>query len=138
LVADVSGHPVTSINKVQAVFLLDCLNLGDGKGGQSLGSLKKPDFFENKYLLRSEDTFSRNSFRFQSAKNYADFRGPLTYIDLKYCNNGSETWTVNLLKPTGYVMHHQFDIQELYALPTLYLCILCLSEDKQRLVPLTA
>jgi hypothetical protein len=27
----------------------------------------------------------------------------------------------NLLKPTGYVMHHQFNIQQLYALPTLYL-----------------
>ena len=29
---------------------------------------------------------------------------------------------INLLKPTGYVMHHQFNIQQLYALPTLYLC----------------
>ena len=45
---------------------------------------------------------------------------------------------VNLLKPTGYVMHHQFNIQQLYALPTLYLCVLYLSENKQRLVPLTA
>ena len=45
---------------------------------------------------------------------------------------------LNLLKPTGYVMHHQFNIQQLYALPTLYLCILYLSENKQRLVPLTA
>ena len=30
----------------------------------------------------------------------------------------------NLLKPTGYVMHRQFNIQQLYALPTLYLCVL--------------
>ena len=45
---------------------------------------------------------------------------------------------INLLKPTGYVMHHQFNIQQLYALPTLYLCVLYLSENKQRLVPLTA
>ena len=44
----------------------------------------------------------------------------------------------NLLKPTGYVMNHQFNIQQLYALPTLYLCVLYLSENKQRLVPLTA
>ena len=44
----------------------------------------------------------------------------------------------NLLKPTGHVMHHQFNIQQLYALPTLYLCVLYLSENKQRLVPLTA
>jgi len=45
---------------------------------------------------------------------------------------------INLLKPTGHVMHHQFDIQQLYALPTLYLCVLYLSQNKQRLVPLTA
>jgi hypothetical protein len=45
---------------------------------------------------------------------------------------------VNLLKPTGYVMHQQFNIQQLYALHTLYLCVLHLSENKQRLVPLTA
>ena len=45
---------------------------------------------------------------------------------------------LNLLKPTGYVMHHQFNIQQLYALPTLYLCVLYSSENKQRLVPLTA
>jgi len=41
-------------------------------------------------------------------------------------------------KPTGHVMHHQFNIQQLYALPTLYLCVLYLSENKQRLVTLTA
>jgi hypothetical protein len=45
---------------------------------------------------------------------------------------------VNLLKPTGFVMHHQFNIQQLYALPTLYLCVLYLSENKRRLVPLKA
>ena len=27
---------------------------------------------------------------------------------------------LNLLKPTGYVMHEQFNIQQLYALPTMY------------------
>ena len=46
--------------------------------------------------------------------------------------------TVNLLKPTGYVMHQHFNIQQLYVLPTLYLCVLYLSENKQQLVPLTA
>jgi len=44
---------------------------------------------------------------------------------------------VNLLNPTCYMMHQQFNIQQLYALPTLYLCVLYLSENKQRLVPLT-
>ena len=42
----------------------------------------------------------------------------------------------NLLKPTGHVMHQQFNIQQLYVLPTLYLCVLYLSENKQRHVPL--
>jgi hypothetical protein len=46
--------------------------------------------------------------------------------------------SINLLKPTGYVMHQQFNIQLLYALPTLYLCVLYLSENNQRLVPLTS
>ena len=44
----------------------------------------------------------------------------------------------NLSKPAGHVMHQQFNIQQLYVLPTLYLCVLYLSENKQRLVPLTA
>ena len=39
----------------------------------------------------------------------------------------------NLLNPTDHVMH-----QQLYVLPTLYLCVLYLSENKQRLVPLTS
>jgi hypothetical protein len=43
---------------------------------------------------------------------------------------------LTILKSTGHVMHHQFNIQQLYILPTLYLCVLYLSEHKQRLVPL--
>jgi len=45
---------------------------------------------------------------------------------------------VKPLQPTGHVMHKQCNIQQLYALPTLYLWVLYLSENKQRLVPLTA
>ena len=51
------------------------------------------------------------------------------------------TWQfdgINLLKPSGHLMHQQFNIQQLYALPTLYLCVMYLSENRQRLVPLTA
>ena len=44
----------------------------------------------------------------------------------------------NLLKPAGHVMHQQFNIQQLYVLPTLYLCVLYLSENKEGFVPLTA
>ena len=67
-----------------------------------------------------------------------------SFTGLRYSEN---IWTdsskhklvcINLLKPTGYVMHQKFNIQQLYALPTLYLCVLYLSENKQRLVPLTA
>ena len=47
-------------------------------------------------------------------------------------------YPINLLKSTCHVMHQQFNIQQLYALPTLYLCVLYLSENKQRLVSLTA
>jgi len=35
-------------------------------------------------------------------------------------------------------MHHQFNIQQLYSLPILYLRVMYLSEKKQRLVPLTS
>ena len=45
---------------------------------------------------------------------------------------------INLLNPTCHVMHQQFHIQQLYVLPTLYLCVLYLSENKQRLEPLTS
>ena len=43
---------------------------------------------------------------------------------------------INLLNPTDHVMHQQFNIQQLYILPTLYLYVLYLSENKQWLVPL--
>ena len=64
-------------------------------------------------------------------------------IEAESVYSAVRTWSLNkavfnLLKPTGHVMHHQFNIQQLYALPTLYLCVLYLSENKQRLVPLTA
>ena len=50
----------------------------------------------------------------------------------------TDSTRINLLKPTGHVMHQQFNIQQLYVLSTLCLCVLYLSENKQRLVPLTA
>ena len=58
----------------------------------------------------------------------------LTYVNFVV----GHTCYCNLLKPTGYVMHQQFNIQQLYVLPTLYLYVLYLSENKQRIVPLTA
>ena len=59
-----------------------------------------------------------------------------------HCNNEAAMLQrpslVNLLKPTCYMMHQQFNIQQLYALPTMYLRVLYLSQNKQLLVPLTA
>jgi hypothetical protein len=57
--------------------------------------------------------------------------------DEKCLQRGTD-WIFNFLKPTGHVMHQQFNIQQLYVLPTLYLVVLYLSENEQRLVPLTA
>ena len=56
---------------------------------------------------------------------------------MSVCTKYSEM-LLNLLKPTGYVMDQQFNIQQLYVLPTLHLCVLYLSENKQRLLSLTA
>jgi len=57
----------------------------------------------------------------------------------RVCNRHYNNMTTfNPLQPTCYVMHQQFNIQQLYFLPTLYLCVLYFSENKQRLVPLTA
>ena len=51
-------------------------------------------------------------------KQYKDFSTLILYINF------------NLLNPTGHVMHQQFNIQQLYVLPTPYLCVLYLSENK--------
>ena len=50
-----------------------------------------------------------------------------------WCTVNQRFGGINLLKTTSYVMHQQFNIQQLYALPTQYLCVLYLSENKQRL-----
>jgi len=44
----------------------------------------------------------------------------------------------NPLKLTGHFVYQQFNIKQLYALPTLYFCVLYLSQNKQLLVPFTA
>ena len=38
-------------------------------------------------------------------------------------------FSFNLLTPTGYVMHQQFNIQQFYVLPTLYLCFVFIWEQ---------
>ena len=66
---------------------------------------------------------------------------PASICNIVCCGRwqGNTLQSVNLLKHADYVMHdQQFNIQQLYAVPTLYLFVLYLSENKQRLVPLTA
>ena len=53
----------------------------------------------------------------------------------KYLSLGQD---FNYLKPSGHYMYRQFIIQQFYALPTVYLCVLCGSEKKRRLFPCTA
>jgi len=73
-------------------------------------------------------------------KQTTDLRSSLPIVVQTNLQNICEiyNWSIGLLKPIGYVMHNRFNIQQLYALPTLYLCVLYLSQNKQRLVPLTA
>jgi hypothetical protein len=40
-----------------------------------------------------------------------------------------------LLKLTDYVMHHQFNIQQFYIVPTMYLCVLYLSQQTATSAP---
>ena len=48
--------------------------------------------------------------------------------------NGYGTYTILVSKTSGHYMYHQFNINQFYVLPTqLYLCVLCGSENKQRL-----
>ena len=43
--------------------------------------------------------------------------------------------SINLLKPAGYVMHQKVLYSRILHSATLYLCVLNLSQNKQRLVP---
>jgi hypothetical protein len=76
------------------------------------------------WSLRPQQIPCRQARDRNRASTARERRGSLNYI--------------SLLKPTGYVMHQQFNIQQLDALPTLYLCVFYSSENKQRIVPLTA
>jgi len=55
-----------------------------------------------------------------------------------YTATSFQKWLLmNILKPSGHYMYHHFNIQQFYILPTLYLCVLCGSQNKQRLFPNT-
>jgi len=85
-------------------------------------------------LLRNDSIHLPDSMVSPLAKFHSINVWMCTYVKAIY----QHKYQINLSKPTGHVMHQQFNIQQLYVLPTLYLCVLYLSENKQRLVPLTA
>ena len=80
----------------------------------------------------SPGRFNSRVVRLAAYRHVVPKSSAMLHISIK---NGA---VLNLLKPTGHVMNQQFNIQQLYALPTLNLCVLYLSENKQRLVQLTA
>ena len=55
------------------------------------------------------------------------------------CVRRARTEHVNVgLKPSGHYTYRQFNIHKFYGLPTqLYLCVVCGSQNKQRLFPYT-
>jgi len=92
---------------------------------------------EDPPLTRCPQT-SVNGYQ-HTTRNIPEGRISHVYSDgILKCHSFLQLIYINHLKPTGHVMHRQFNIQQLYVLPTLYLCVLCLSENKQWLVPLTA
>ena len=96
-------------------------------------------FHPNLFIYQKNSFLSRIWFMF-----FQCYMSLYTLLTTMFDNNWQSydeikfTPVINHLKSTCYVMHQQFNIQQLYVLPTLYLCVLYLSENKQRLVPLTA
>jgi len=53
--------------------------------------------------------------------------------------NVNYSYRLTRLKPTGHYTYHEINIKKFYVLPhTVYLYVLCGSENKQRLFPYTA
>ena len=50
---------------------------------------------------------------------YAEERAAMSARNMKLLVGSS---LINLLKPTGHVTHQQFNIQQLYVLPTVFMC----------------
>ena len=94
----------------------------------SLREVKRPDRGADRQLPSSAQAKERVQLYFYSVQAF------MVCSSKVHCT----FQLFNLLKPTSHVMHQQFNIQQLYVLPTLYLLVLYLSENKQRLVPLTA
>ena len=110
----------------------------------NLNSLDR--FFEKWFLtnFHENSSFGVPNFPCGQTDRHRDRQAAMTKLVVTSCNfanapkNGHftlmhnstsrlswpESRCINLSKPTGYVMHQQFNIQQLYVLPTLYLCVL--------------
>jgi hypothetical protein len=93
-----------------------------------------------RWIIYKGKLFSNQTF---SHTNTPTFLKPIHSSHLPAFEDGTEcsdTSVYEIQAPGNYPEEsiQQFNIQQLYALPTLYLCVLYLAENKQRLVPLTA
>ena len=133
-----------TIRRTEFLFLT-----GIGPGVCKRTNRRKPSYTLKMEAIISHETFVRIpqatlQFILNRQTVFATLTRAHKFQDISWeahsSSDGKETSLsfINLLKPSGHVMHQQFNIQQLYVLPTLYLCVLYLSENKQRLVPLTA
>jgi len=132
----------------KAEFCIKCAFVRKKAQVGRLENLPEPEVYSSKYkalVLVWQRTHTVGRYYKQQPciavyyDNHSKHKNSVTQVHVCLTwQSAVHTVTINLLKPTGYLLYQQFNIQQLYALPTLYLCVLYLSENKQRLVPLTA
>jgi hypothetical protein len=95
--------------------------------------------FDEYLRITNNDDNDDNNIRFKNMWFLLSKLSVFIEVVLNSAHKEFTFTTFNLFfKPTGHVMYQEFNIQQLYALPTLYLCVLYLSGNKQRLVSFTA
>jgi hypothetical protein len=73
---------------------------------------------------------------YKESNIYTYFRNAERHVVLSTYSQSLHT-AVNLLKPKT-LCNTSFNIQNFCVLPTMHLCVLCVSENKRRLFPYTA
>ena len=95
-----------------------------------------------KYRLLKCDVQSGKSRQLSPSRICDIFRCTLRMRAAHWCDTGSVLtgFLVRVTQPSGYYMYSttSFNIQKFYVLSTVYWCVLCGSENKQRLFPYTA
>ena len=76
--------------------------------------------FRKMEAINFTETSSRDDATFQKTKIFIYISVRISNLTLTFIfPNGVPSTGVNRLKPTGHVMHQQFNIPQLYVLPTL-------------------